>query len=278
MNWFATSALALALPLAFLSGCDTESGENDTDDASGDTSTGAGVDGGDPSGDGDGGGEASDDGGDEGNDADDDGGGETSVELDLNPPCIDDSVGITVLDAVAAKAGGSPYAQAVVDGSNDIADVIATIGALPFPDDTAVVAEVDDLTVFEGDTAYTWDQYLYVGRGDGYQIYVMDDGLLPDEIIYVDQNADCTSFSLSNYDGDGNTLLFLGANLIAPTAGFDWHRGGPEDFSMREFEDGSGDFQRNVDDTADLRVGWNAQGEGTYTLFEDGNPIEDGLW
>ncbi|MCR9160266.1 MAG: hypothetical protein ACE37F_27310 [Nannocystaceae bacterium] len=210
------------------------------------------------------------------------------VDLDVNPPCVEVGLGVVLPEAVLTKASENEFASTAVEARDDIAVAVEEVLALPFPDASAVPAEVDDLTVFEGDVAYVWDEYLYVENGDGYSIYQDDGGLLPDEIVYVDQNADCSSVSVSHYgregDGtgvpDGQAILFFSFDQAGTAKSFQWSRWEeprPE-FSMREFEDGSGDFQRNLDGQADLNLQWNADGEGTYTRYEDGAEVDGGLW
>lgn len=210
------------------------------------------------------------------------------VELDVNPPCVEVGLGVVLPEAVVAKASDNEFARTAVEARDDIATAVDDVLALPFPDASAVPAEVDDLTVFEGDVAYEWGDFLYVASGDGYSIYRDDGGLIPDEIVFVDQTADCGSVSVSHYarDGDGSgvpdgdSILFFAFDQAGTAKSFQWSRWGEprSEFSMREFEDGSGDFQRNLDGQVDLNLNWNAAGEGTYAEFEGGAEVDAGLW
>lgn len=270
----------LGLALCLGVGCDAESEEGSTDtEAMESSSTSGGSTGGTDRG-------SSGETGPSETSGDESTGG--PVDLDVNPPCVDAGLGVVLPEAVVSKAKDNEFAQTAVEARDDIAAAVAEVAALPFPDASAVPAEVDDLTVFEGDVAYAWDEFLYVERGEGYAIYRNDGGLLPDEIVFVDQTADCSTVSVTHYgregDGsgvpDGEAVLFFAFSQAGTAKSFDWSRWDEPhpDFSMREFEDGSGDFQRNLDDQADLNLQWNPSGEGTYTDYEGGAEVDAGTW
>lgn len=181
---------------------------------------------------------------------------------------------------------------AVVQTGNAL---IATSANLFVPPATAQEAEADAY-IGEDDEAYTWgsvpNKFLFMQNDYGYSIYqyTEESVIIPQEILYVDQNEDCSKFLLTQYasEDDENTeqgeVIFSFTFQWAGTAkrmsfGEDSHLDGSPSYLVRSFEDLSGEMNKTVNGKVVLKMNWNAEGDGTYHYYNaQGEVIDNGTW
>jgi len=219
---------------------------------------------------------------------------------DVLRPCLDEAPSLPLPEAVRTKASSNQYAAAVVDAEARAQFLFGEIEALPFPPSDAVAVVPDDeILVGEDSVAYVWgvapEAYLYVTSSPSvYRVRQKfdEDSLTPPEIVYVDQDENfraCTKFNVTHYAGDdsgdaqkGDALFSFSYRNPAGDPRLQFQENGwmePEtpEFTVRTFPDGSGDYLE-VRSGGELAINWTPEGEGTFTLTENGQQVDTGTW
>ena len=221
---------------------------------------------------------------------------DTVASDELNLPCIDDEAAIILPSNLENQESASQFEAALlvwsaVHLSNSFRESLSQV---LLPPDDAVSLTVDNITINTGDKGFEWlvgdEKYVYVYREFGYQIYYYNQGdLAGEELIYVDQNEDCSSFEYIQYaiEAEGQKeegdVEFLFNYQKAGTAkivsfGTDIYDAQNEEYRLRSFEDLSGDLTIKNGGKVTQKISWNTDGSGQYQVLENGIIIEEGTW
>lgn len=220
----------------------------------------------------------------------------TQEEYDNLPrPCLDDPNIISIPTKLELEENYSQhdYTTSLVLGIKGIREhlesLLLVIGA---PID-AIVEGKDNIHVYEGEKAYSWidgdDKYLLVLRDFGYQIYFFDDinEVSGDEMIYLNQDDECTDFEYIEYPTRENVnangeVIHIGYDKAGTadilTVATETYLAGSKSETFRDFNDDSGDYYQYIDGVVSLYLSWEANGSGNYRKYVDGEVVEEGLW
>ena len=215
---------------------------------------------------------------------------------ELNVPCLDKEAEIILPASLQDQENVAQFEAALlvwssVNLSNSLRESLSQV-LLPPTDAQSVT--VDNITINTGDKGYEWIvgavKYVYLFREFGYQIYYYEEGdLAGEELIYVDQTEDCTSFEYIQYaieeeglkeEGDVEFLFNYQKAGSAKIVSFgtDIYDPQNEEYRLRSFEDLSGELTVKNGGKVSQKINWNTDGSGQYQVFEDGTIIEEGTW
>ncbi len=214
----------------------------------------------------------------------------TTGAVEVNAPCAGPDQAATLPAAFDTPA--NIYVETIVDAATRATEIRESLVDVPLPPANARIAEVDGISVMDGDIAYEWDAdgttYLYVAIGEGYQVYVKPEGSIRGtEHTFVDQDEACERFRYSKYAVEAGELDEVGTETfysfdLAGTAKVytlgHWIGDSPYEYNLRIFDDLSGDLQEMVDGDTVLSLLWNADGTGQYRILADGEVTEEGTW
>lgn len=215
---------------------------------------------------------------------------------EINVPCVDGEADITLPESLQNQENVSQFEAALLVWSsvNLCNSLRESLSQVLLPPMDAQSVTVDNITINSGDEGFEWiigdEKYVYLYRDFGYQIYYYDQGdLAGEELIFVDQTEDCSSFEYIQYaieeedikkEGD---VEFLFNYQKAGTAkivsfGTDIYNPQNEEYRLRSFEDLSGELTIKNGGKVSQKLSWNTDGSGQYQIFEDGTIIEEGTW
>ncbi|UII22250.1 hypothetical protein [Fulvivirga ligni] len=233
--------------------------------------------------------------GDSGDDNDDDSPNAEVIDLNaVHLACLEPNVAIQLPGNFSSGNLNEQAAElvAVVQTGNAL---ITTSTNLFVPPATAKKAEADAY-IDEDDEAYTWgavpNKFLFMQNNYSYSIYqyTEEDDIIPQEILYVDQNEDCSKFLLTQYaaEDDDDTkkgeVIFSFTFQWAGTAkrmtfGEDLQLEESPSYLIRSFEDLSGEMSKSINGQVVLDINWSASGDGSYSEYDaNGNTIDSGTW
>lgn len=216
----------------------------------------------------------------------------------ISSPCADESNTINLPQALTIMSNYIQYeATAEIFSAHQLSKSLLdglSFSILPPP--SAVYADVDNITVYDGDNAYDWkvgtDTYRYKLLENGYEIRFFEDSELINTgrvLVSVEQSSDCSDFEYTQYaieEEDGNMIgdiIFRYVYQKAGTAtlikfGTDLSSSENEEYDMRAFEDLSGDMTVRENGVSVRIYNWQSNGNGSYDILEDGLIIESGTW
>ena len=216
----------------------------------------------------------------------------------LAAPCADVSSTIILPDPMTVMSNYIQYeATTEIFFAHQLStNLLAGLSSPLLPPPSALYADVDNITVFDGDNAYDWkvgaDTYRYILNDDGYEIrFFKDSDLIGTgrQLVFVEQSDDCTNFEYVQYaimdEGDVQVgdVEFRYVYQKAGTAtlikfGTDLSNMESEEYDMRAFEDLSGDMTVRIYGEAVKIYSWQSNGNGSYDILEDQVIVESGTW
>ncbi len=216
----------------------------------------------------------------------------------LVEPCVDASSTILLPDAMTIMSNYIQFEATleIFSAQQLSANLLLGLSTAILPPPSALYADVDNITVFEGDNAYEWkvgeDTYRYILSDNGYEIRFFKDSDLIGTgrlLVFAEQSADCNDFEYVQYaiEDEGDTKI--GDNVFryvyqkAGTAtlikfGTDLSSAESEEYDMRAFDDLSGDMTVRENGIAVRNYNWQSNGNGSYNILEDQVIVESGTW
>lgn len=216
----------------------------------------------------------------------------------LSAPCADISNNIMLPEPMTIMSNYIQYeATTEIFFAHQLStNLLVGLSSSLLPPPSALYADIDNITVFNGDNAYDWrvgaDTYRYILKDNGYEIrFFKDSDLIGTgrQLVFVEQSDDCSDFEYVQYaileDGDVQIgdVEFRYVYQEAGTAtlikfGTDLSNIESEEYDMRAFDDLSGDMTVRINGKAVRNYNWQSNGNGSYDILEDQEIVESGTW